>query len=119
MHPYQMLEVEKTIQEAKKASLYLHRIPHNVPSQELKGVITGDRIMFCSVFGQPPKKLGPYYSAEVVLSSQEEANQAFDNVNGDIVKDKMGLSQKMVEFKMMSSGSVSRLYVRKNVQDRQ
>ena len=39
-----MLEVEKTIQEAKKASLYLHRIPHNVnvPSQELKGVITRD-----------------------------------------------------------------------------
>ncbi|CAN6926486.1 unnamed protein product [Brassica oleracea] len=63
MHPYQMLEVEKTIQEAKKASLYLHRIPHN-----------------------PPKKRGPYYSAEVVFSSQEEANQAFDNVNGDIVK---------------------------------
>ncbi|CAF1709982.1 unnamed protein product [Brassica napus] len=58
-----MLEVEKTIQEAKKASLYLHRIPHN-----------------------PPKKLGPYYSAEVVFSSHEEANQAFDNVNGDIVK---------------------------------
>ncbi|CAF1920825.1 unnamed protein product [Brassica oleracea] len=54
MHPYQMLEVEKTIQEAKKASLYLHRIPHNVPSQD---------IMFCFVFGQPPKKLGPYYSA--------------------------------------------------------
>ena len=42
MHPYQMLEVEKTIQEAKKASLYLHKIPRNVPSQELKGVITGD-----------------------------------------------------------------------------
>ena len=42
--------------------------------------------MFCFVFGQPPKKLGPYYSAEVVFNSQEEANQAFDNVNGDIVK---------------------------------
>lgn len=42
MHPYQMLEVEKTMQEAKKASLYLHRIPHSVPSEELNGVITGD-----------------------------------------------------------------------------
>ncbi|KAG2327214.1 hypothetical protein Bca52824_009942 [Brassica carinata] len=108
----QMLELEKTIQEAKKASLYLHKIPHNVPSQELKGVITGD----FKVEVKPPKKLGGYYSAEVVFSSQEEANQAFDNVDGDIVKDTMGLSQKMVEFKL-SSGSVSRLYVRKNVQD--
>ncbi|KAF8049139.1 hypothetical protein N665_2285s0006 [Sinapis alba] len=108
----EMLEVEKTIQEAKKASLYLHKIPHNVPSQELQGVITGD----FKVEVKPPKKLGGYYSAEVVFSSQEEANQAFDNVDGDIVKDTMGLSQKMVEFKL-SSGSVSRLYVRKNVQD--
>ncbi|KAL0657004.1 hypothetical protein Bca4012_077588 [Brassica carinata] len=107
-----MLEVEKTIQEAKKASLYLHKIPRNVPSQELKGVITGD----FKVEVKPPKKLGGYYSAEVVFSSQDEANQAFDNVDGDIVKDKMGLSQKMVEFQP-SSGSVSRLYVRKNVQD--
>ncbi|WZZ04543.1 hypothetical protein YC2023_090464 [Brassica napus] len=108
-----MLEVEKTMQEAKKASLYLHRIPHSVPSEELNGVITGD----FKVEVKPPKNLGPYYSAEVVFSSQEEANQAFDNVDGDIVEEKMGLSQKMVEFKMMSSGSVSRLYIRKNVQD--
>ncbi|CAN7050860.1 unnamed protein product [Brassica rapa subsp. trilocularis] len=107
-----MLEVEKTMQEAKKASLYLHRIPHSVPSEELKGLITGD----FKVEVKPPKNLGSYYSAEVVFSSQEEANQAFDNVDGDIVKEKLGLSQKMVQFKM-SSGSVSRLYVRKNVQD--
>ncbi|RIA03958.1 hypothetical protein BRARA_K01851, partial [Brassica rapa] len=77
-----MLEVEKTMQEAKKASLYLHRIPHSVPSEELNGVITGD----FKVEVKPPKNLGPYYSAEVVFSSQEEANQAFDNVDGDIVE---------------------------------
>ncbi|XP_033131879.1 small RNA degrading nuclease 3-like, partial [Brassica rapa] len=46
-----MLEVEKTMQEAKKASLYLHRIPRNVPSQELKGLITGD----FKVEVKPPK----------------------------------------------------------------
>ncbi|CAH8335617.1 unnamed protein product [Eruca vesicaria subsp. sativa] len=108
----EMLEVEKTMQEARKASLYLHKIPDNVPSQELKGVITGD----FNVDVKPPKKVGGYYSAEAVFSSQEEANQAFDNVDGDVVKDTMGLSQKMVEFKL-SSGLVSRLYVRKNVQD--
>ena len=79
MHPYQMLEVEKTIQEAKKASLYLQYANVFLLTRKL-------RIMFCFVFGQPPKKRGPYYSAEVVFSSQEEANQAFDNVNGDIVK---------------------------------
>ncbi|XP_056843430.1 small RNA degrading nuclease 3 [Raphanus sativus] len=78
----QMLEVEKTIHEAKKASLYLHKIPHNVPSQELRGVITGD----FKVDVKPPKKLGGYYSAEVVFSSQEEANEAFEKVDGDIVK---------------------------------
>lgn len=101
-----MLEVDK----AKKASLYLHKIPHNVPSQELKGVITGDFKVEVKViaivnpnmlnlfsshvesedhvlfFVQPPKKVGGYYSAEAVFSSQEEANQAFDNVEGDIVK---------------------------------
>ncbi|XP_048592779.1 small RNA degrading nuclease 3-like isoform X2 [Brassica napus] len=107
-----MLEVEKTMQEAKKASLYLHRIPRNVPSQELKGLITGD----FKVEVKPPKNLGPYYSAEVVFSSQEEANQAFDNVDGDIVEEKRGLPQKMVQFQS-SSGSISRLYVRKNVRD--
>ncbi|KAJ0239095.1 Small RNA degrading nuclease 3 [Hirschfeldia incana] len=108
----EMLEFEKTTHEAKKASLYLHRIPNNVPSQELRRVITGD----FRVEVKPPKKVGGYYSAEVVFSSQEEANQAFEKVDGDIVKDTMGLSQKMVEFKL-SSGSVSRLYVRKNVKD--
>ncbi|CAH2043203.1 unnamed protein product [Thlaspi arvense] len=110
--PDEMLEAEKILLEEKKAQLLLHKIPHTVPSQELQRVITGDFTLDVKT----PKKPGGYYNTVVVFKSQEEANQAFENVDGDVAKDTTGLPQKLIEFKL-SSGSAASLYVRKMVQD--
>ncbi|CAH8281006.1 unnamed protein product [Arabidopsis lyrata] len=98
--------------EADKTKLFLHKIPHDVPSQELHGVLNGDFTLEV----KPPKRKGGYYNAVVGFNSPEEANKAFENVVGDVVKDKAGLPQKMVALKL-SSGSGASLYVRKMVQD--
>ncbi|EOA15059.1 hypothetical protein CARUB_v10028420mg [Capsella rubella] len=112
----EMLEAEKTRnearQEAGKTQLLFHKIPHNVSSQELQGVLTGNFTLNV----KPPKKVGGYYTAVVDFSSPEEANQAFENVEADIVKDKVGLPQKLVAVKL-SSGSEASIFVRKNVLD--
>jgi RNA exonuclease 1 len=98
--------------EADKTKLFLHKIPHDVPSQELHGVLNGDFTLDV----KPPKRKGGYYNAVVDFNSPEEANEAFENVEGDVVKDKTGLPQKMVVFKLSSGSGVS-LYVRKMVHD--
>ncbi|KAL1196506.1 Small RNA degrading nuclease 3 [Cardamine amara subsp. amara] len=108
----EMLESANTRREAAKSQLLLHRIPNDVPSQELQGVLTGDFTLEV----KPPTKKGGFYTAVVNFKNPEEANQAFDNFEGNVVKDKVGLPQKMVAFKL-SSGSGSSLYVRKMVHD--
>uniref|UniRef100_A0A1J3FLV9 Small RNA degrading nuclease 3 n=1 Tax=Noccaea caerulescens TaxID=107243 RepID=A0A1J3FLV9_NOCCA len=110
--PEEMVEAEKIIQEAKKSQLLIHKIPHSVPSQELQGLITGDFTLDV----KPPKRPGGYYTTIVVYNSPEEANQAFENVDGDAEKDTVGLPQKLVNIKL-SSGSTASLYLRKMVQD--
>ncbi|XP_010484526.1 PREDICTED: small RNA degrading nuclease 3 isoform X1 [Camelina sativa] len=112
----EMLEAEKARhearQEAGKTQLLLHKIPPHVSSQELQGVLTGD----FTVGVRPPQKLGGFYTAVVDFSSPEEANQAFENVQADIGKDKGGLPQKEVAFQL-SSGLKAKLFVRKMVHD--
>ncbi|VVB18225.1 unnamed protein product [Arabis nemorensis] len=108
----EMMEAEKTRLEGETAKLLLHRIPHNVPSQELQGVITGD----FTVEVKPPKREGGFYTAVITFNSPDEANQAFEKVDGDLVKDRVGLPQKLVVFKL-SSGLGASLYVRKMVED--
>jgi RNA exonuclease 1 len=68
--------------EADKTKLFLHKIPHDVPSQELHGVLNGDFTLDV----KPPKRKGGYYNAVVDFNSPEEANEAFENVEGDVVK---------------------------------
>ncbi|CAN8251411.1 unnamed protein product [Cochlearia groenlandica] len=109
---YKMLDAEKSRLEVDKTKLFLHKIPNYVPSQELHGVITGD----FTVEVKPPKKQGGYYGAIIVFNSIEEANQAFDNVDADVVKDTLGLPQKLAAYKL-SSGSEGKIYVRKMVED--
>ncbi|CAA7034596.1 unnamed protein product [Microthlaspi erraticum] len=110
--PEEMVEAEKAIQEAKKSQLLLHKIPHSVPSQELHGLVSGDFTLDV----KPPKRPGGYYTAVVVFNSPEEANEAFENVDGDADKDSVGFPQKLVKIKL-SSGYEASLYLRKNAQD--
>ncbi|XP_024007211.1 small RNA degrading nuclease 3 [Eutrema salsugineum] len=110
--PEELLEADKTRREAGKTKLLLHKIPHYVSSEELQRVITGDFTLDVKA----PKREGGYCTAEAVFNSSEEANQAFESVDGDVVKDTNGLPQKLVVFKL-SSGSGASLYVRKMVED--
>ncbi|ESQ54057.1 hypothetical protein EUTSA_v10024938mg [Eutrema salsugineum] len=110
--------VTKEMLETAKSRLYLHRIPHNVPTEELIEVVSRESTPKIK-FGKPSKKQGSgYYSAIVVFNSPAEANQAFENIDGDLGKDSAGLTQKQV-FLKQSSSSGPRLYfhVRKMVED--
>ncbi|KAG7549620.1 Exonuclease RNase T/DNA polymerase III [Arabidopsis thaliana x Arabidopsis arenosa] len=105
--------LSKEMLEAEKSKLYLHRIPCNVPYEELNGVVSRD----VPHEVKPSKKQDRhYYSAVVVFRSPEEANQAFENIAGDLGKDSTGLSQKQV-FLEPSSSRPRYVLIRKMVED--
>ncbi|ESQ45510.1 hypothetical protein EUTSA_v10010950mg [Eutrema salsugineum] len=87
----------KEMLEAEKARLFLHGIPRNVTPQKLNLVLAGK---FHSnkfiVDVKPPKGLSCYYCAVVVFESSEEANKAFENVDGNEETDSLGLPQKVI-----------------------
>ncbi|KAA3473379.1 small RNA degrading nuclease 1-like [Gossypium australe] len=79
---------------------------------------------------QPTKKLqGRHYSAIAVFNSPQEANQAYENMEGDeekastncrsfffLSQDSHGLPQKLVSFQF-GDGSTASLYIRKMAQE--
>ncbi|MBA0576847.1 hypothetical protein Golob_024004 [Gossypium lobatum] len=78
---------------------------------------------------QPTKKLqGRHYSAIAVFSSPQEANQAYENMEGNeekasancrsffLSQDSHGLPQKLVSFQF-GDGSTASLYIRKMAQE--
>ncbi|CAN8229812.1 unnamed protein product [Cochlearia groenlandica] len=100
------IPITKDILEVEKSKLYLHRIPHNVSSEEFTKVISTKftpKLKLCTREGSN------YYSAIAVYNSPAEANQAFENIDGDLGKDSTGLPQKQV-FLKKSSHSEPRLY---------
>ncbi|EOA24424.1 hypothetical protein CARUB_v10017676mg [Capsella rubella] len=106
------IKPSKEMLEVEKARLFLHKIPHNVTSEELDQLLSGKFTLDV----KPAKTQRGYYCAFVVFNSSEEADQAFENVDGIQMTDSVGLPQKQVTFKR-SSGSRASLYVRKMVQD--
>lgn len=97
----------------KMAKLLLHRIPKNVPCEELHRILPGD----FTVEVKPSKKAqGGNYSALVTFPNPQEACCVFENLKGILEKDSSGLPQKLVTFKL-SSGLDACLYVRKMVRD--
>ncbi|KAF5938299.1 hypothetical protein HYC85_025805 [Camellia sinensis] len=84
--------VREGVPEIKKSKLLLHRIPVNVPDEELHKIIPGD--------------------FTIEIRNQEEANQAFENIDGYREKDSYGLPQKCVSFQY-DSGSIDSFCVRK------
>ncbi|KAL1197025.1 Small RNA degrading nuclease 2 [Cardamine amara subsp. amara] len=107
--------ISKELLEAEKSRLFLHRIPCNVPCEELNGVISSD---LPHEFKPSRREECQYYSAVVVFNSPEEAKQAFENIVGDLGMDSTGLSQKQVFLKPSScSGPSLYFFVRKMVED--
>ncbi|XP_023637150.1 small RNA degrading nuclease 2 isoform X2 [Capsella rubella] len=106
--------LSKEMLEADKSRLYLHCIPCNVPYEELNGVVSRD----IPHEVKPSKKQDRhFYSAIVVFKSPEEANQAFENIAGDLGEDSTGLSQKQIFLEPSSSRLGSYIFVRKMVEE--
>ncbi|KAG2257652.1 hypothetical protein Bca52824_076946 [Brassica carinata] len=102
----------KEMLEVEKAKLFIHKIPHNVTSEELEQVLSGEFTLDV----KPAKTSRGCYCAFVVFRSSKQADQAFENVDGDQGQDSFGLPQKLVIFKLTSGSRVS-IYVRKMVED--
>ncbi|KAF8098469.1 hypothetical protein N665_0266s0037 [Sinapis alba] len=102
----------KEMLEVERAKLFIHKIPHNVTSEDLEQVLSGEFTLDV----KPAKTSRGCYCAFVVFHSSKEADQAFENVDGDQGQDSFGLPQKLVLFKLTSGSRVS-MYVRKMVQD--
>ncbi|KAA8547150.1 hypothetical protein F0562_003584 [Nyssa sinensis] len=104
---------EGVVAKIDMAKLLLHRIPINVPIEELHKIIPGN---FTVEIKSNKKARGEKYSALAIFKNQQEADQAFENVNGNQEKDSLGLPQKLVSFEL-STGVIGSLYVRKMAHD--
>ncbi|WJZ91942.1 hypothetical protein VitviT2T_010975 [Vitis vinifera] len=101
--------VHEDVPENEMAKLLLHRIPTDVPIEELNRIIPGEFTME----HQPRKKVrGEYYSALAIFRNSQEAYEAFENIRGTQGKDSSGRSQKSVSFQL-GTGATASLYVRK------
>ncbi|XP_022741598.1 small RNA degrading nuclease 1-like [Durio zibethinus] len=105
--------VQEDVTQPEMEKLLLHRIPINVHKEEISRVIPGA----VAIEEKPSKKVqGRHYSAFAVFNSPQEANQAFENVDGNEEKDSSGLPQKLVRF-LFGKGVTASLYIRKMAQD--
>ncbi|KAG5528616.1 hypothetical protein RHGRI_029338 [Rhododendron griersonianum] len=130
--------VHEDVPVIERSKLLLHRIPVNVPSEELRKIVPGDY----TIEIKPNKKAGgDKYSAFAIYKNQREANQAFESINGNKEKlfsekfcctwgiflpdsalmqnqaiDSSGLLQKCTSFQL-DSGMTGSIYVRKMAND--
>lgn len=101
--------VRVDVPEIEMTRLLLHRIPVNVPIEELSSVLSGD----FTINRQVSKKAGgDKYSALAIFKSSKEAHQAYENIKSDQEKDSFGRPQKFISFKL-STGAAASLLVRK------
>ncbi|MBA0845278.1 hypothetical protein Goarm_005790 [Gossypium armourianum] len=119
------------VSQPEREKLLLHRIPVYVHREEISKVIPGAVAIEVKVdYTLPPtKKLqGRHYSAIAVFRSPQEANQAYENMEGNeekasancrsffLSQDSHGLPQKLVSFQF-GDGSTASLYIRKMAQE--
>ncbi|TXG59374.1 hypothetical protein EZV62_013947 [Acer yangbiense] len=105
--------VREDVPETERAKLLLHRIPTSVPSEELHRVVPGD----FTIEVKPSKKAeGGNYCVIAIFNNPQEADQAFEIVNGNQETDSCGRPQKLVEFQS-NAGITTSLYVRKMALD--
>ncbi|KAE7999650.1 hypothetical protein FH972_004056 [Carpinus fangiana] len=105
--------VPEDVPESEMAKLLLHRIPNNVPTEELHKVLPGD----FTIEPKSSKKVqGGKYSAFAIFKNPKEAHQAYESVTGGQEKDSMGRPQKLVKLKL-TTGLIASLFVRKMAYD--
>ncbi|XP_023003670.1 small RNA degrading nuclease 1-like isoform X1 [Cucurbita maxima] len=102
-------EADENTPQIGMEKLLLHRIPVNVSSEELAGVISGD----FTIELKPPKNVqgGDIYSAFAIFKNPKEAHEAFEQIEGSQNEDSSGRPQKLIRFQR--SGTIVSIYVRK------
>ncbi|XP_061339974.1 small RNA degrading nuclease 3-like [Gastrolobium bilobum] len=105
--------VQEHVSEIEMAKLLLHRIPTTVNSKTLHEVVPGD---FTLELKPSRKGQGEKYSALAIFKNPQEANDAYENVQGSQLKDSYGRPQKLVTFQL-STGMMATLFVRKMATD--
>ncbi|XP_073143508.1 small RNA degrading nuclease 1 [Henckelia pumila] len=100
--PEEVKELDARRKEMDAGRLFVHRIPVNVLAKDLQIVIPGNFTFQMKINRKNT------YSAFAIFRNMEEANEAFENLEGDIEKDSNGRPQKLVKFKLDSglSGSL-------------
>ncbi|XP_060961304.1 small RNA degrading nuclease 1 [Cannabis sativa] len=103
--PYKEMNVVPEIETPK---LLLHRIPSHVPTEELLTAIPGD---FTIETKSNRRIKGDKYTTYAIFKSLQEAEEAYEKVEGSILKDTLGRPQKLVTCKL-STGETYSLCVR-------
>lgn len=93
--------------EIDMAKLLIHRIPISIPSEELHNIIPGE---FTVEKKANRKARGEKYSAFAVFKNQEEANQAFEDIDAGQEEDSSGRPQKLFSFQL-STGVTGGFYI--------
>ncbi|KAL3525661.1 hypothetical protein ACH5RR_014033 [Cinchona calisaya] len=101
--------VHEDAHEVDLTKLLIHRIPVNVHDEDLHQVIPGN---FTIEVKANKKARGSKYSVFAIFKNQQEANEAFDCLDGDLDKNSSGWLQKSVSFQL-SRGIIGSFCVRK------
>ncbi|OWM82149.1 hypothetical protein CDL15_Pgr001723 [Punica granatum] len=108
-----ILFVQEVIPNSEIEKLFIHRIPVNLPIEELQRAIPGKY----KLETKPPKNAnGDKYSAFAVFERPEEAHSTFESLKGSLEKDSFGRVQKLITLQPSSGGTAS-IYIRKIVSD--
>lgn len=97
------------VPDSEKAKLLIHRIPKDLPSEELGQIIPGD---FTLEIQTSKKARGDKYSAFANFKSPQEALFTYESLDGNEEKDSSGRSQKSVSVQL-KTGSIAEIWVRK------
>ncbi|XP_022846091.1 small RNA degrading nuclease 1-like isoform X2 [Olea europaea var. sylvestris] len=95
--------IQEEVKDVDSAKLLLHRIPVNISTKDLQSVIPGD----FEIELKTSKKVRDTYSAFAVFGNQKEANETFDNLQGNLEKDSTGRPQKVFTFELGTGKAAS------------
>ncbi|RAL53050.1 hypothetical protein DM860_016285 [Cuscuta australis] len=94
----------------RTAKLLIHRIPVGIGRTDLHEIISGEFTVQNKF--KPNRKQLDRYSAFAIFKNQQEANEAYEKLEGTQEKDTFGRPQKLVSFKL-DTGVSGSLCVRK------
>ncbi|MFS8033267.1 putative exoribonuclease II [Helianthus anomalus] len=113
VHNKTLPSYQNNVHDTDAMKLLCHRIPICVSGEKLLEIIPGE---FTVELKANKKAGGDKYAAFAVFKDKHAADEAFEGLVGDRIKDSSGRPQKLVSFKL-DSGIAGNLYVRKMVQD--